>query len=395
MKPFGLLVGLLAAGCGEGPRDQSAAVITDSAGIRLVQLRPMGDWNAPLEAAELLRIGTLDGPPERVFSGIVAARILSDTSLILADAQSLEIRQFTREGRYLRSHGGRGGGPGEYQFIRGIDQCRASGFSVFDAAWQMSFYDEEGEFIEKRVTRLEGESPPYQLVCDTSGLLAALDWDIGSLTEPGFQRLTARLRVLDGAGSELVDYGTRLGSERFGLGARGSMPHPAGRSTLMGFLGGNLLVTDGSFFGFERWDLSGNLVEIVRFDVPPPNPDSIMAEYLEWMLSRASGEERRRSLRGQIEEIAASNPENGSFFSSMRTTGDWVLLRELTVGESGRWFAFTSAGEPVGYLPIPQGAKLLDLRNGHLLVEERDQLDVPYAVLYSLTSRNQPAPITR
>jgi len=258
---------------------------------------------------------------------------------------------------------------------------------VFDAAWQMSFYDGNGEFLEKRATRLEGESPPYQLVCEPSGRVAALNWDLDGLAEPGFQRLNARLRVLDSDGSELVDYGTRLGSERFGLGERGSMPHPAGRSILIGFMGENLLVADGSFFGFERWDLSGNLVEIVRFNVPAPDPDSIMAEYLEWMLSRATRDEQRQRWRQQIAEIAESNPEHGSFLSSMRTTGDRILLREVTVGESGRWFAFTSTGEPLGYLPIPDGAKLLDFRIGQLLVEERDDLGVPSAVLYSVAPR--------
>lgn len=378
---------LLAAGCGDVPRGPAGAEIVDSADVRLVQLAPMEDWHAVAETTELLRIGTLDGPPESVFSAIAAGRILNDGSLVLADAQSLEVRQFTRDGEHLRTHGGRGDGPGEYQFIRGVDACAESGFTVFDAAWQMSFYDETGEFLEKRATRLEGESPPYQLICEPSGRVAALDWDLEGFAEPGFQRFSTRLRVLNSDGSELVDYGTRLGSERFGLGERGSMLHPAGRSILIGFMGENLLVADGSFFGFERWDLSGNLVEIVRFDVPAPDPDSIMAEYLEWMLSRATRDEQRQRWRQQIAEIAESNPEQGSFLSSMRTTGDRILLREVTVGDSGRWFAFTSTGEPLGYLPIPDGAKLLDFRNGQLLVEERDEMGVPSAVLYSLVLR--------
>lgn len=387
MRRLFLPLALLAAGCADAPRGPAGAEIVDSAGVRLVQLAPMEDWHAVAETTELLRIGTLDGPPESVFSGIAAGRILQNGTMVLADAQTLEVRQFTKDGEHLRTHGGRGDGPVEYQFIRGIDACAPSGFTVFDAAWQMSFYDGNGEFLEKRATRLEGESPPYQLVCEPSGRVAALNWDLDGLAEPGFQRLNARLRVLDSDGSELVDYGTRLGSERFGLGERGSMPHPAGRSILIGFMGENLLVADGSFFGFERWDLSGNLVEIVRFNVPAPDPDSIMAEYSEWMLSRATRDEQRQRLRQQIAEIAESNPEQGSFLSSMRTTGDRILLREVTVGESGRWFAFTSTGEPLGYLPIPDGAKLLDFRIGQLLVEERDDLGVPSAVLYSVAPR--------
>ena len=203
--------------------------------------------------------------------------------------------------------------------------CAPSGFTVFDIGWVMSFYDHAGRFVEERSNRLEGSSTPYHLACDTSGRVAAITWDLASSPRLGFHVSMARLRLLAADGTEMTDLGERIGSERFGR-PTGSSPHPAGRSTRFGFQANHLVVSDGSFLGFERWDLSGNLREIIRVEVPAPDLDSLMVAYLEWSLSRA----------------------------------------------------------PPGFLPLPRNAQLLDIRGDLVLVSMTDEWDVPVAILYSL-----------
>ena len=140
------------------------------------------------------------------------------------------------------------------------------------------------------------------------------------------------------------------------------------------------MVADGSFFGFERWSQDGVLKEVVRLEAAPPSIDSLMSEYLEWSLSRASNDEMKAGYRRDIESM--EGPAQASFFSDLFVSDRLILVREPSVGESGRWFGFQADGTPEGYVPLPEGSKLLDSRAEYVLVQEIGEFDVPAAVLY-------------
>lgn len=386
MRRATVLFGLFVAGCGSAEADRvPGPSVADSAGVRIVEYSAPSLRVADRSLTEVVRIGTADGPVETLFSSIAGGKILSDGVLVVVDASSREVRRFAADGTFLGAHGREGQGPGEYEFIIGTGECSETGFTVFDIGWTMSLYDDAGEFVNERVTRFEDGSTPYRLACARSGRVAVTNWDLaGEGPTLGFHVAMARLRILDSDGSELSDLGERIGSERFGR-PTDSGPHPAGRSTRFGFLGSDLIVSDGSFFGFERWNAEGVLTEVVRIDVPPPDGDSLMAVYLESALSRAQDEGTRTRARRRVLEM--EGPAQASFFSDLFVAADRVLLRELSVGESGRWFEFSSDGVPIGFLPLPSGAKLLDLVDSLVLVQEVGPLDVPNAVLYSVSAR--------
>lgn len=388
IKNSGMILATWSTILGCGPTEpNSRATVThpDSAGVIIKEYTPPTDWTAPVTLREVTRIGTLDGPPPTLFSSIPGGRILDDGTLVLVDRDSREVRIFTVAGQFVRSHGRQGEGPGEYEFIIGVGRCAGTGFTVFDIGWAMSHYDEAGEFIREEATRLEDGSMPYNLACDRRGRLAVVNWDLDLLSGGptlGFHTASARLRIIQPDRGASLDLGERIGSERFGR-PSGSGPHPAGRSTKFGFAGSELIVSDGSFFGFERWDTAGRLSEIVRIsDVPPPDADSLMAEYLEWSLARTSDEDGRRSWRQEVSEMVG--PEQAAYFSDLFVSDGHVLLRGLNVGGEGRWFMFELDGTPAGYLPLSPGAQLLDFRDGFLLASVKDEMGVQSAVLYEV-----------
>lgn len=384
MKRIALLASLALVACeADANMEGGAPVVTDSAGVRVVEYPPLNEWNAQVTLVERLRVGETNGPPETLFSKIAGGKIMEDGSIVLADFASREIRQFSGTGDLLRSHGGKGQGPGEYEYIVGMGRCAPTGFTVFDIGWTVSFYDDSGQFINERPTRLENGRSPYYLACDTSGRMAAIDWALPG-DQIGNYSSTARLRLLNAEGVEIADLGERIGADRY-RGRTDDRPHPAGRATEFGFLETDLIVADGSFFGFERWDDTGELVEIVRIDVPPPDGDSLMSEYLEWTLSRAQDDDQRRRWRQSVADLGL--PAHTGFFSELVVTSDQVLFQEKSVAQRGRWFAFRPDGTPLGFLPLPTGARILDARGDLLLVEEPDLLDVPVAVLYSVINR--------
>lgn len=64
----------------------------------------------------LVSIGSTDGEEPYLLDGVADAVVRQDGSLAVLNCGSAEIRVYDTEGRYLRTFGGRGEGPGEFMF---------------------------------------------------------------------------------------------------------------------------------------------------------------------------------------------------------------------------------------------------------------------------------------
>ena len=82
-----------------GTAPSSGPIISDSAGIRIVQTPPGDLLYAALAEEPSLSIGLLSGPEEFLFGRIASARRDAAGNLIVADRQALEIRIFCRASR--------------------------------------------------------------------------------------------------------------------------------------------------------------------------------------------------------------------------------------------------------------------------------------------------------
>jgi hypothetical protein len=112
-----VLVASLAACSGD---DSSAwqGSISDSAGVTIVR-NPADPLWGPDEAwtlTETLRIGAAEGEPEYQFGAIAGAgsiAVASDGRIVVLDMQGQHLKVFSPDGKYERTIGGPGGGPGE------------------------------------------------------------------------------------------------------------------------------------------------------------------------------------------------------------------------------------------------------------------------------------------
>lgn len=375
---------LLAAGC-DSRSGPVGTTERDSAGVRIVEYERPDSAMAPLRLTEVVRIGRPDGPEGHLFSTIAGGVLLEDRSFVVADRDASEIRRFSEAGDLLSRHGREGEGPGEYEYIRAMGRCSDSGFTVFDIGWTQNHYGEDASFLGTEPLRLEDGSSPYQLACSRGGRFAATNWDLSSMGSVGVFAATALLRTLHPDGTREFDLGERVGSDRFGS-AGGSGPHPFGRTTRVAFDGEDLIVADGSFFGYERWSPAGRLEEIVRLDVPAPNVDVIVDAYIDAAITRiaeAGGDvqEGRRAVR-EVGELLRGL-ETAAPQRDMRVLGGRVLVQEQAPdAAAARWFLFRDDGRPLGWLRLPAGATLLDMTDTRLLTAELGEFDVPQVVLY-------------
>lgn len=115
-------VALTAAACsGEPAEPEWAGTVVDSAGVRIVHNPEEGLWceGQRWTFTEALSIGSEDGDPAYQFGKVTDVAVAPEGTIFVLDQMAGEVRAFDADGRYLRTIGGQGQGPGEFSRATG------------------------------------------------------------------------------------------------------------------------------------------------------------------------------------------------------------------------------------------------------------------------------------
>jgi len=134
------------------PAGESAASASGmaNAGGRIVENRePKWDeGDAWLVAAEPhISIGMLDGPAHYQLFDVIATARQSDGDIVLIDGGTREVRLYDVDGQFVKTMGGRGSGPGEFQDPAQVLVTATDEMVVWDNAnYRITRFDAAGEF---------------------------------------------------------------------------------------------------------------------------------------------------------------------------------------------------------------------------------------------------------
>jgi hypothetical protein len=403
-------VAVLAFGCGDvaGGAPAIQPVVRDSAGITIVEnhaplWREGEGWHVSAEPE--LEIGMVDGPLPYQLDRVQSAVRLPDGSIAIADGGSRQVRIFDTKGRHLRSFGGSGAGPGEFQQLSLARPIRGDSLAAWDAVGKrVTVFDREGEGT--RTWSPEGLPglfmPALGWFADGSVVLSqgqtSQDMRELELGEQRDQRIYLRI---DPHGA--IDTLAALPGREYVL-HRERPPFGVGR-ILFGreahaTIGNNVLVAgESGTFSFTYFRADGAVLQVVRV-AREPLPISVgelaAAREREMAVQRRDAARMAEVMGRPVPDRLPAIPyrETHPFFDAIELDSAgylWVrepAEREVTEGDSPRrWEVFNPAGGWLGAVETPAGLRVTAIGEAYLLGIVRDELDVDHVRLYRLERR--------
>jgi hypothetical protein len=418
---------LLVAACNRGDARGSDRGVqtTDSAGVQLVHSLDATVDTTSVRLVETLRIGNVDGPEELQFHQVTG--VVSDSAgrLFVTDNGTRAVRLFDADGRLIRTFGGRGIGPGEFErgiasLFRWRDTIHAADIGRFSH----SLFDTTGILLASFSTRLPNGSVLLPVAGGPRGwyftddsLFSRQGRDVpGTMTQASYLivRLDPRLiaaathsRVAaDSLIAPVVRYpagrvfwrlGSEGGPERFPLGNTPFFEPARSRAVdARGFV----YVAAGWPYRIDVYDPTGALVRrMSRAHDSIPVADAMIDE----ILRRARAHyDTARAGNHMLEsyEARAGFPRIGfvPVTGTLRVSPDgWLWVRRLDVDpdrvasewttgappRSSYWDVFDPDGHFQHTVRFPPRFTLYDVRPSEVIGVQRDELDVQYVVRYS------------
>ena len=376
-----------------GSRPEPVANIRDSAGVALVDSRTPVDGVAPryqIDSAPVVDIGGGPDPHGEFTPGIEAVRLRGGQIVI---AEHHELRWFDRRGRWLRSVGRQGSGPGEFRQINLLAQFGDSVLVYDFALRRVSVFDSAGNY-GRGTTIVDadtlGETFPVGVLGDGRLLLA-------SYQEPapvnGLRRDSVLLRIGSPAGAIQAVIGRFPYLDQVIEARAGGISMSRSVFGLMAYWGtwdSLVLVAPNERFSFDWYGADGRLQRSVRrqWTPVPVTTAAVTAQIEEWLSEFPAGMEKRKAQARASWAAAPRREVKPPYGRVLVSAAGEVWVQEY--GEPGQrsrpavYSVFDRSGPWLGQVTVAAGVELRMVGTDEILAVWRDQDEVTHVRVYPL-----------
>lgn len=364
-----------------GPRSLALLVV--------LQLALFGDSAAAQRASRLsidrrptVLIGMIDGPKHYMFQFITEVAILPNRDLIIADRAAGELRIFKPTGEFVRSFGGRGAGPGEFQGIDGLLIARDRISVVDPILGKIAHFTLTGDLLSTDRLGRFGAS----LIGGDSRGRGWWSWLTAQVKgpAPGLTADSISIALSESSRSEFKSVTGTVVRWRYS-----KSPYPFSPVTRPALLRDSLLVADPIAGRIGVYDRSGKLSRQIAVGLPE------LDHAAAWRLleREVAAREDLRSKRGihiprhnQLPRMATMlvDTESRIWVKKYDPAEDAHWLGGWAGGEGGEWLILNAAGARLGTVQLPPKFVPLYIGRDVVLGRQRDDLDVQYVAGYRL-----------
>jgi hypothetical protein len=367
--------------------------VRDSAGVLIVENSTragyeLTEWR--LSQTPGVTIGVIDGDPRYQLYHVSSAVRLKTGHIVIANAGTNELRFYDASGRFIRSVGGTGGGPGEFRELGSVVRFGEDSLVTWD--WRLgrlSFFDNRGDF-GRSVNLAESAGITFYRLAGASddGRVLLHARKLYGLPE-GLYRDSVAYVMVSGDGETVDTVGYFPGEEtyvhRMGQGYAG-MPAPFGRSTQTALWRDRFFVGTQDSYEIRVHSIGGDLRSFVRALWPATSITSDdIARYQEEQLDNAS----TARWRGELEKIFQSVefPKTMPAYGSLVVDFDgnlWLQDYPSPGAETVRWAVFDREGRLAATVNMPGCFRPFDIGIDYVLGCSTDPMGVEFVNLYAL-----------
>ena len=381
---------------------QQTFSVTDSAGIRIVDSTspawsPGTGWRLGTEP--VLTIGEVSGDLDYMFQGVSQAFRVDDGTIVVVDRLASQVSLFDPAGVFIGVMGGRGEGPGEFQFLQyawasgdtiRVSDSMLSRISVFDRAGRVL------ETIPVEVAPGTGIPTAETHFADGTILVSnapsgGVRLGTGDVIEGGVWTLSRYSRD----GRFMNEISGLRGSSRWEHGIQGLSP-----GVYLPFSVGipDRAVGDDHVYagrGVEpsigRWTHDGTLSHLIRWAIP----------------ERPVSEEDKRRFR-EASSVAPRHvdppawarylrevpfPERIPVYRRLILDAEqhlWAERYRPAWDDEPSWYVFDDQGAWLGEIATPPGLHVFEIGADYVLGRYRDEFDVQSVVMIPLDRSPDP-----
>lgn len=407
--PALVAVALLApAACQDSDGTGSEVTVRDSAGIPIVEngrpmLGPAQGWRVSQEPA--LRIGAVEGEEAEQLSQVTGVARLSDGRLAVLESQTREIRYFDASSAHLKTVGGQGGGPGEFNFASRMVRLPGDSILVEDRPRiRYVVFGPDGDLASEATLDMERFAPlgmgaecAYETLPDRSR--------IGCVEEPGGEDRVVTESGRSHIGAGLVRSHSRFvwvrpdlsgadtlglygGIEQYGIEVGGSVsyavhPFHARTRTAVSTSPPRFFAALNPAYSIEVWAPGGVLERIIRRPGARRVPDAALDEAAREVVGRYARDDAQRNRFRTEMEVPDSLPAVNRLVAA--PDGELWVGRTLAIEDGPAIYdVFDPEGRFVTTVELPARFLPFEAGGDYVLGVRLDETEVPFVELYTL-----------
>jgi hypothetical protein len=335
----------------------------------------------------LATVGAATGRSETLLSGVRGA-IRVDGKLVVLDATSQRVLFFDSSGKYVKTVGRDGEGPGEFGHPIWMGRCQDGTLLVYDARLRRSTrFSASGMLLEtfaRPAAVSTGDLPLWCGPAEHSFLLSSMPQEIkagGKFSVPALVLKVRRLKVdtIGEAGSQDYFQGTR--SPMFS-------EVPLGRAPLaaMGRVIGVVCTNhDGACTVF---DTAGKT--LATWTAPVPTGLAVQAADWKKALDQRLEQESRLNLRPYLRQTLSEIPQPGTFPALAAVAVDgldrvWVSTFEGYSSATARWLVLDPRrGQILATASLPSDLRVMEIGADYIVGVRRDEDGAERVTLHTL-----------
>jgi hypothetical protein len=391
-RPVALFAALaVVVGCGVQEEEAPGATVSDSAGVRMVELTSsefQEDSAWQVEPEPLVDLSRPSTGAQRDFYRVSDIARLPDGSIIVAESGSGFVRRFSPEGELLAESGGEGDGPGEYRALGSVHTYRSDSVVAFDSWLGRATILSD----ELQVGRTVQFPAPYAgSLSPLSDGTFVVQFSFPSVLEyegeGGVNRTPLPVLRYSADGEEQDTLGMLPGSEELMVPSRSgagwsSMVMLFGKRSFVATAGAVIIAGSSDDLSFDVLAPDGSLLTRTRVSGwdQSVTPEMFEAEKNAFVPADAGPDVRRR-----VEERFAPHPfpESRPAFESLLVDADEYVWLARTKGRANyygatRWEIFSPSGEWYGAVATPPRFIVYHVGRDQIIGVWLDDLDVEH-----------------